>query len=122
MPRFLVTGCSAGGAGALINYYFLRSGLPQAEKGYLLDDSGPIFPTAASRPLHEQIRESWHIDSILERAAGGFDPDDFGCSTPRWPMTFPDDRLRRRSSSATINFSLLLVRALLRPAAAEGRR
>src|SRR5262249_5464341 len=45
VPKLLVTGCSAGGVGALVDYHYLRNGIHAAEKGYLLDDSGPIFPS-----------------------------------------------------------------------------
>ena len=42
--RLFVTGCSAGGAGSLINYYFFRNTI-DAQRGYMMDDSGPIFPS-----------------------------------------------------------------------------
>ena len=38
VPKMLVTGCSAGGAGALVGYHFLRRGIHAVERGYLLDD------------------------------------------------------------------------------------
>jgi hypothetical protein len=32
VPKLLSTGCSAGGAGAITNYYFLRNGVSAAEQ------------------------------------------------------------------------------------------
>ncbi len=106
IPRLFVTGCSAGGAGSLANYYFLRQGL-DAERGYLLDDSGPIFPMSMnSTPLHDQIRESWDIDSILdtvpEYAQLGAD---FGLINELLAETFPDDRLATTFFRRDFNFS-----------------
>jgi hypothetical protein len=51
IPKMLATGCSAGGVGSLVNYQFLRRGVSAIEKGYLLDDSGPVFPSTGLSPL-----------------------------------------------------------------------
>jgi hypothetical protein len=104
--RLFVTGCSAGGAGSLANYYFLRQAL-DAQRGYLLDDSGPIFPMSEnSTPLHDQIRGAWDIDSILETvpefAALGAD---FGLVNTLLADTFPDDRLATSFFRRDYNFS-----------------
>lgn len=106
IPRLFVTGCSAGGAGSLANYYFLRSGL-QVGRGYLLDDSGPIFPNSQnSKPLHDKIRESWDIDSILATVPQ-FDEvgEDFGVINELLAETFPDDRLATTFFRRDYNFS-----------------
>src|SRR5262249_35620482 len=53
IPRLFVTGCSAGGIGALQNYLYVRDGLTGAQCGYLLDDSGPAFHSdGPSKQLH----------------------------------------------------------------------
>jgi Pectinacetylesterase len=106
IPRLFVTGCSAGGAGSLANYYFLRTGL-DAERGYLLDDSGPIFPNSTnSRPLHDQIRQSWDIDSILETVPAFSElGEDFGLINDMLADTFPDDRLATTFFRRDFNFS-----------------
>jgi Pectinacetylesterase len=107
MPRLMVTGCSAGGAGATINYFFLRSGLPQAEKAYLLADSGPIFPTDSfSGPLHEQVYQAWQVESILGGLPEGFDPADFGSLNTAVADAFPEDRLAATFFQRDFNYSL----------------
>jgi hypothetical protein len=97
VPKLLVTGCSAGGAGATVNYYYMRRGLPGVERGYMLADSGPIFPTpdgaGFSQPIHDQVYTSWAVDSLLADLPAGFDPEDFGSINDLLAAEFPDDRL-----------------------------
>lgn len=98
VPKLLVTGCSAGGAGSTVNYYYMRKGLPGVEKGYLLADSGPIFPTPAdgsgfSRPLHQKVFDSWAVESLLTELPAAFDPANFGSINDLLATEFPDDRL-----------------------------
>ena len=107
VPKMLVTGCSAGGAGAITNYFFLRSGVKAAQRGYLLDDSGPIFPsTGYSAPLHRKIRASWDVDSILVGLPAGFDKDNFGSINSALASHFPDDRLATTYFRRDWNYSL----------------
>lgn len=72
LPRptqMLSTGCSAGGAGSLTNYQAVRRDLAP-DRGYLIDDSGPIFASPIggdpaqypSVPLSTQIRSAWGLD------------------------------------------------------------
>jgi hypothetical protein len=72
LPRptqMLSTGCSAGGAGSLTNYQAVRRDMAP-DRGYLIDDSGPIFAAPVggnpaqypSVPLSTQIRGSWGLD------------------------------------------------------------
>lgn len=106
IPRMLVTGCSAGGAGATANYYFVRSGL-NIEKGYLMADSGPIFPNSTfSQPLHDKINESWHVSEVLEEQPE-FAPlmRDFGNINTVLADQFPDDRLAIAFFRRDFNFS-----------------
>lgn len=107
VPKMLTTGCSAGGAGAITNYYFLRNGVTAADHSYLLDDSGPIFPsTGYSQPLHLKIREAWNVDSILSALPAGFDMNDFGTINTALADQFPDDRLASTFFRRDMNFSL----------------
>ncbi|MCA9707668.1 MAG: hypothetical protein KDK70_17595 [Myxococcales bacterium] len=106
IPRMLVTGCSAGGAGATANYYFIRTGL-DIEHSYLLADSGPIFPNSTfSQPLHDMINESWNVDAVLAEQEV-FTPlfDDFGLMNEILADTFPDDRLGVAFFRRDFNFS-----------------
>ena len=107
VPRMLVTGCSAGGAGATINYHFLRNGLPGVQHGYLFADSGPIMPSSGwSKPLHEKVYEAWDVDSILTQLPSTFDADDFGTVNTSLADEFPDDRLAVTYFERDYNFSL----------------
>jgi len=93
IPRLLVSGCSAGGAGTLSNYYFLRKGLP-VDRGYMLDDSGPIFPSSGpSQYLHKKIREAWDVDSIYDEVPFELDKTDLGSINTALADEFPNDRL-----------------------------
>jgi hypothetical protein len=107
VPHMLVNGCSAGGAGSTINYYFLRSGLPGVDKAYLLADSGPIFPSDGySGPLHEKVYEAWNVESILGDLPAGFDKENFGSVNTAVADAFPDDRLAVTFFRRDYNYSL----------------
>jgi hypothetical protein len=107
VPHMLVTGCSAGGAGSITNYYFLRKGIAAVDQGFMLDDSGPIFPSGGySQPLHDKVRESWNTDSILVDLPSSFDPEDFGTINTALAAEFPDDRLATTYFRRDMNFSL----------------
>jgi hypothetical protein len=58
IQKLLVTGFSAGGSVTGAGYYLARRTLNPTVKGYMLNDSGPVFPapnaTYKSRPLHDQ--------------------------------------------------------------------
>ncbi len=106
IDRLFVTGCSAGGAGSLINYYFIRSKLAPV-RGYLMDDSGPIFPsTGKSAPLHAEIRQSWNVDSIFAELPKEYPiTDDFGVLNTHLADMFPDDRLSTIFFQRDFNYS-----------------
>ncbi|MCA9635432.1 MAG: hypothetical protein KC420_05295 [Myxococcales bacterium] len=105
--KMMLTGCSAGGAGSLINYYFFRNGIEGVDRGYLMDDSGPIFPSSGySGPLHAKIRGSWDVDPILESIPeGAAIKDDFGNLNVMLASIFPDDRLSTIYFKRDYNFS-----------------
>ncbi|HUH03576.1 MAG TPA: pectin acetylesterase-family hydrolase [Kofleriaceae bacterium] len=107
VPKLLVTGCSAGGAGAMVNYHWIREGLPGVEQGFLLADSGPIMPSSGwSKPLHEKVYEAWNVPSILTGLPSGFDPEDFGTINTLIADEYPDDRLAVTYFQRDYNFSL----------------
>ncbi len=81
IPKLLVTGCSAGGTSSVVNYHFIRKGLSGVQCSYMLDDSGPLFPSSGySGPLHEKVRASWNLDPVIEEAISsdfpGVSPED----------------------------------------------
>jgi hypothetical protein len=111
VPKMFVSGCSAGGAGAIVNYYFLRTGIDGVQKGYLLDDSGPIYPsnepTSRSSLLHDEVRTVWDADALIDKAP---QPerlsDDFGALSDVLAEEFPNDRLATTMFRLDYNFSL----------------
>ena len=106
VPKLFVTGCSAGGVGSMVNYHFLRNGIRSVEKGYMLDDSGPVFPsTGYSAPLHTKIRAAWNVESITNMPAG-FTFDDMGTLNTALADEFPMDRLAVTYFRRDYNFSL----------------
>jgi hypothetical protein len=114
VPKMLVTGCSAGGAGAIVNYHFIRNGMgSNVQCGYLLDDSGPIFHSSGpSKQLHTQIRAAWNLDPILDSltAVGKIDGNalkaDFGLMNQFLATEFPRDRLSLVLYQMDLNYSL----------------
>ena len=113
VPKLFVGGCSAGGAGAINNYYFIRSGITGVERGHLLDDSGPIFPdtepTSRSRPLHDEVRNVWDADALINSVPEEFRAElqaDFGNVSTVLASEFPDDRLAVTYFQLDYNYSL----------------
>ncbi len=107
VPKMLVTGCSAGGVGAMVNYRFLRRGVHAVEQGYLLDDSGPVFPSSGfSGPMHAMIRAAWNLDSLRGDMPPGFTLEDMGSINTALADEFPDDRLATTFFRRDFNFSL----------------
>lgn len=92
--QFFAGGCSAGGAGSNVNYHFLREAL-EPNAGYLLNDSGPLFPDSLnSAPLHESIRDVWGLDTVIDATpiAASLD-EDLGAINHELADLYPDDRL-----------------------------
>jgi hypothetical protein len=107
IPKLLSTGCSAGGVGSLANYHFLRSGLSQVKKAYLLNDSGPIFPNGGySEPLHHMIRAAWDLDSLSAQFPPTFNLEDMSSINTALADLYPDDRLATTFFRRDYNFSL----------------
>jgi hypothetical protein len=107
IPKMFVTGCSAGGVGSMVNYYFLRGRVGAVEKGYMLDDSGPVFPsTGYSAPLHQKIRSAWNVDSLAGEQPPSFTFENFGSMNTAVADAFPDDRIATTYFRRDMNFSL----------------
>ena len=87
-------GCSAGGVGSNINYFFLREAIGP-NFGYLVNDSGPLFPNSVnSAPLHAQIREVWGLDAVIaDTPISASLDEDFGAINAELADLFPEDRL-----------------------------
>jgi hypothetical protein len=107
--KLLVTGFSAGGVASSAVFYQARRTLVPANKAYLLNDSGPIFPapnaTYNSRPLHDLISAQWNLASLYSQLAASFNPNDFGSINAMVATEFPSDRLAYTAYSSDYNFS-----------------
>lgn len=106
--KLLVTGFSAGGTATSAGYYFIRSAIAPA-RGYLLNDSGPIYlapdGSANSRALHDQIRSSWDLDSVFDLLPASFDDGDFGSINAMVTAEFPGDQLAYTAYTRDYNYS-----------------
>lgn len=114
VPKMLVTGCSAGGAGAIINYHFIRKGMgSNVQCSYLLDDSGPIFHSdGPSNQLDTNVRSAWNVDPILDGLDGELPvsipalKQDFGLMNLAVAQAYPHDRLSLALYRMDFNYSL----------------
>lgn len=106
--KLLITGFSAGGVASSAVYYQARRTLVPAQ-GYLLNDSGPIFPAPSassnSKPLHSLITTQWNLQSLYNQLPASFDPNNFGSINAIPPQQFPNDRFAYTAYSSDFNFS-----------------
>jgi len=116
--QLLATGCSAGGIGSLTNYYPLRSDL-EPDKGFLIDDSGPAFPSPTegdpaqypSLPLQKTIRDAWGLDQengpleYLQARMPLFDENDLGTLYRAMATQLPEDRMGHTHFWEDLNYS-----------------
>lgn len=104
--KLLVTGFSAGGAGATSNYGVIRTAL-NPKSSALLADSGPLFPAPRnasveqypSIPLQNKIRVAWGLDGpqglvtkLMAQYPGVGDPENLGSLTSGLAKVFTKDR------------------------------
>jgi hypothetical protein len=114
VPRLFVTGCSAGGAGAILNYAFIRQGMgSNVQCSYLLDDSGPIFHSnGPSMQLDETIKVAWNVDGVLATLDGQLPvsvsdiESDYGLINVAVAEKYPHDRLSLVAYRMDLNYSL----------------
>ncbi len=106
--KLLVTGFSAGGVASSAVYYQVRRTLVPA-KGYLLNDSGPVFPapnsTYNSWPLHQLITTQWNLTSLYDQLPASFDRTNFGSINSMIATQFPSDLLAYTAYNSDYNFS-----------------
>lgn len=108
VDKMLVTGYSAGGVAATAAYYFART-IINPTRGYMLNDSGPLFPAPnssyKSRSLHNQINTSWNMASVVSQLPSTFNPNDFGTINRMIALQFPNDQLAYTGYTRDYNFS-----------------
>jgi hypothetical protein len=96
--QVVVTGSSAGGFGAALNYDFIRSTFPNA-KVFLLDDSGPLFKSnAMSANLRAAWAKAWNYDAVMD----ALDPavkSDYSALYTALARKYPNDRMALLSSA-----------------------
>lgn len=113
--QMLATGCSAGGAGSLTNYHPLRRDM-DASFNFLINDSGPLFPTDQngdiadnpSQPLHLRLKDRWGVDSILTYFSSdlpGINTDDYGSISDALGWRYPNDRMGHTHFQLDQNYS-----------------
>ena len=94
--QVVVSGSSAGGYGALINFADARNHWPAA-KAYLVDDSGPPLEETSSSAILSTWISSWHLINWFQVGC----PEcvsDFSLVLPNVSKRFPNDRLSLLSS------------------------
>ena len=108
VQKLLVTGYSAGGTSTSSGYYFIRKAINPA-RGYLLNDSGPVFMAPSmnslSRPLHDKIRSSWNLDSVFSLLPASFNINDLGSINRMVATEFPNDQLAYTGYTLDYNYS-----------------
>jgi len=113
VPKMMVSGCSAGGFAAMLNYSFVREGMKGVERGYLLADGAPIIPSklengedSHSLPVHLRMREAWNLDPVVARIPGAASmAQDLGAVNRLTAQAYPDDRLSVSSFSLDYVFA-----------------
>ena len=106
--KVLITGSSAGGYGASLNFGAYRDALSPKKSAALLSDSGVFFWTpqaiesspefSNSLPAYNKLRSAWRLDEagqlISEYKAKypSIDTSNFGSIVPGWAKHYPNDR------------------------------
>ncbi len=117
--QMLSSGCSAGGVGSLVNYAHVRRDMAPT-RGYLLNDSGPIFDAPVggdsrlypSVPLQQQIRGAWGLDEehgplqYLDSLLMALDLANLGTINDALSATYSNDRLGHTHFWRDLNFSV----------------
>ncbi|PJZ25774.1 pectin acetylesterase [Leptospira hartskeerlii] len=110
--EMFVSGCSAGGAGSMINYHFIRKALSPS-KSYLLNDSGPIFPAPGfgnQWPLQQKIKDAWNTEYFISKAQPDFPSvdirADYGKISEALAQKYPNDKLAITLFRRDANYSM----------------
>ena len=95
--RVVVSGSSAGGYGAALNYDLARRTFPDARM-YLIDDAGPLLEgDAVNSSLRNAWFTSWNIGGLIDDLCTGC-RDDFSLLEPQLTRRYPNDRKALLSS------------------------
>ncbi|TQV87202.1 pectin acetylesterase-family hydrolase [Aliikangiella coralliicola] len=117
--QMLVSGCSAGSTGTLANYHPIRRDM-EPTKGFLLEDSGPVYPAPKdgntddypSILLHNKIRDAWGLDQngngpipYLSNELMALDTNDMGTLYRGLAEHYPNDRMGQTHFWQDLNYS-----------------
>jgi hypothetical protein len=106
--RVMVTGFSAGGVASSALYHEIRERIDFV-KGFMLNDSGPLFPAPDgsfhSRQLHETIKAAWDMPSVLVNMPAAFSTNDLGTANTAVADLYPQDSFAYTGYSTDFNFS-----------------
>jgi hypothetical protein len=110
--RVIVTGVSAGGFGAALNYAHVSEKFPNVQV-MLLDDSGPPFEApAAPACLQKKFMDTWGYDKTLPTACGATCKPADGAFLPPYVSyvlnTYPNSRKGLISSTEDATISQFL--------------
>ncbi|MCG8473056.1 MAG: pectinacetylesterase family protein [Desulfobacterales bacterium] len=117
IPKLMVTGCSAGGAGSILNYHFIRKELgDRVKESILFNDSGPIYYTldeggeeiGFSGPLHNKIKEAWNVENVINQIGDDiedFDENNFGTLSDALSIMYPQDKIAHTQFTMDRNYS-----------------
>jgi hypothetical protein len=100
VTRVLLTGVSAGGLGASLNYDQVKKAFGPDVDVYLLDDSGPTMSAAYIPPcLQQHFRDTWGYEYTLPAECEGCSGDEFAEGLIDYlTSTYGDQRLALISS------------------------
>lgn len=108
LNKVMITGFSAGGVASSSLYHEVRQRL-DFTKGFMLNDSGPLFPAPDasynSHQLHQTIITSWNMDSVLSNMPAAFTSADLGTANTAAAALYPQDSFAYTGYSTDFNFS-----------------
>jgi hypothetical protein len=109
-PRVVVTGASAGGGGATLNYDTFRWYWPDAEM-MLLNDSLPFFVgDAVQQWMKDTWMQTWNLAPLMDEACpDGSCAYDFSQVHVQLAEKYPDDRMALLSSEQDQTISTYLL-------------
>lgn len=126
VARLHVTGASAGGLGAMLNYVTFRDAL-EPRCGSLINDSGPLFaPGGPQTEARAQFVERWDVSSFAQDLDVRLEaPDDqtlasdIGHLSALLSRAFPDDRFLSTHFLRDLNNSLFCYEGFFEPLPTE---
>ena len=96
--KAVLSGASAGGFGAAMNYNVFRQYFAASKASYLIDDSGPVFK---GDELPQGYRDAWYASWGLDQTLGPICPDcqmDLSAFMTGLGKNYPTDRMALLSS------------------------